>query len=286
MMIPWRNRKGEFSPLKALLFLACLLPGLWISWKLGTNQMGPKPVNAALHETGTWAVRLLLVTLTITPLRAISGQNRLIIVRRMLGLAALSYTLIHFGLYIVDQKFNLITVAREIVLRIYLTIGFLSMAAMIALGVTSTDGMIRKLGGARWNQLHRLMYPLTVLALIHAFMQAKIDVSEEVVMSGIFLILMGVRLCRPRMDLTPFRLFGLAMAGACSAMIVEFFWYALATGVPAMRVLAANFNPDLAPRPALIVALFGLALPLIAWFQSRASRKLQPYASSAIHKNT
>lgn len=274
-MIPWQDRKGEFSPLKATVLVACLLPGLWIGWKLGTNQMGPKPVNAALHETGTWAIRLLLATLAVTPLRLISGQNRLILIRRMLGLAALSYTLIHFGLYIIDQKFDLATVAREIVLRIYLAIGFASTAAMVALGATSTDTMIRKLGAERWNRLHKLIHPLTVLALIHAFMQAKIDVSEEVIMSGVFLMLLGVRWLRHRAPLTLRRLTGVAVAGAAAAMIIEYAWYALATGIPAMRLLMANFDPDLAPRPALVVLLIGLTLPVVAWRRPGDSRPAQ-----------
>ena len=134
--------------------------------------------------------------------------------------------------------------------------------------------------------LRWLIYPLTVLALIHAFIQAKIDVSEEVLMSGIFLLLIGVRWLRHRAPLTPLWLIGLVISTACAAMIVEFAWYALATGLPAMRLLMANFNPDLAPRPALIVLLIGLVLPMVAWVQPRASRAAPPRAKTMMNENS
>ena len=275
---PWNDRKGHLSALKLAVFAACFVPGLWIGYKLGMGQMGPKPITAALHETGSWALRFLLVTLSITPFRLITGQNRLILVRRMLGLTALSYAVIHFALFIVDQKYDLVRVASEIVLRFYLTIGFISLVALIALGVTSTDRSIRAMGALSWNKLHRLIYPLTVLALFHAFLQAKIDVSEEVVLTGIFLALMGVRALNARavrhwVSLRPLVLFMLAVLAALMAILIEFAWYALATGLPATRLFFANFDLDLAPRPGLIVLAIALTMPIAAIVFSSASRQ-------------
>jgi methionine sulfoxide reductase heme-binding subunit len=272
---PWNDRKGAFSPLKAATLLVVILPGLWIALRLGLDQLGAKPITAALHETGTWSIRLLLLTLAISPLRLITGFNRLILIRRMLGVSALVYALIHVGLYVFEQKFAFWRIASEIVLRFYLTIGFVAFLALIALGLTSTDGAIRRLGAPAWNRLHRLVYPLSVLALWHGFLQAKIDVSEDVVMAGVFLALMGVRVARGRLPLGPLTLSGLTLAAMLAAAGIEYAWYALATGVPAGRVFSANFVWALQPRPAIGVGMIALILPLAA-IAMRARSRRQP----------
>jgi methionine sulfoxide reductase heme-binding subunit len=260
----WNDRKGAFSPLKAATLLLICLPGLWVESRLALGLLGSKPITEALHQTGLWSIRLLLVTLAITPLRLITGWNRLILVRRMLGVSVLAYALIHFSLYAVDQKFVLSRIASEIALRFYLTIGFAALLALIALGVTSFDGAIRRMGVAAWNRLHWLVFPLAVLALWHGFLQAKVDVSEDVIMAGVFLALIGVRLVRRPFGLSLPVLTGLAMASPIAAAGLEYAWYALATGVPADRVFAANFMLALQPRPALVVGLIALILPLLA----------------------
>lgn len=270
---PLFDRQRRFSPLKALTLALCLLPGLWIGWRLATGGMGAKPITAALHETGLWSVRLLLLTLLITPLRAMTGQNRLLIIRRMLGVSALAYALIHLGLYVFDLKFDLVKVASEIVLRFYLTIGFLALLAMAAMGATSFDSSIRKLGAERWNRLHSLIYPLALLSLWHGALQSKIDASEHIVMTGLFLALLGARFLRRRGWLTPLALLGLAVVTALGTAAVEYGWYALATRVPADRVLAANLMAELAPRPAHIAGLITLLLPIVAWLTPRFSSR-------------
>ncbi len=269
--LPWNDRKGQFSPLKAITLALILLPGFWVAGKLATGAMGAKPVEAALHETGLWSVRLTLVTLAITPLRVITGQNRLILIRRMLGVSALAYALVHFGFYLFDQKFDLWRVASEIVLRFYLTIGFVALLGLIALGATSTDGMIRRMGAEAWNRLHRLVYPLAILGYWHGALQSKINASEHVVMAGLFLALMGVRALnartiKKRLPMTPATLLGLAGLAMVATAGLETLWYALATGIPAGRVFDANFMPDLMPRPALVVGGIALALPAAALF--------------------
>jgi sulfoxide reductase heme-binding subunit YedZ len=271
--LPWQDRAGRFAPLKALAFFGVLAPGLWISFKFLTGTIGVKPVEAALHETGLWAVRLLLVTLAITPLRLVTGWGKWLQIRRMLGVAALTYTLIHLALYVVQQKYDLIVVAREIVLRFYLTIGFASLAAMIALGLTSTDRALRTMGAERWNRLHQLVYPLTLLAIFHAFLQAKIDVSEEVIQIGVFLVLMAVRLLRKIDALHWLALLALALLSVPIAMGLEALWYGLATGVPWRRIFMANFDLALAPRPAVIVGAMALILPVLALFGARPSAR-------------
>ncbi|MCA1952525.1 MAG: sulfoxide reductase heme-binding subunit YedZ [Hyphomicrobiales bacterium] len=264
-MLPWTDRQGRFAPLKAVVLVAVLLPGLVIAARLMTGGLGAKPVTAALHETGLWSLRLLLVTLAVTPLRLITGWGRVLAVRRMLGVAALGYALVHLGLYVFEQGFDLLRVASEIARRFYLTIGFLSLLAMAALGATSFDSAIRRLGAARWNRLHALIHPLTLLALWHGALQAKIDIFEHAVMTGIFLALISLRLMRRAgVPLDPPRLLALVPVAMAATMALEYLWYALATGVPADRILAANFIEGLQPRPALVVGMLVTSLPVLA----------------------
>lgn len=278
LLAPFYDRQGRFSPLKTSVFVGVLLPAFWLAYQGMNDQLGAKPITAALHETGIWALRLLLAALAITPIRLITRQNRLIAVRRMLGVGALAYALLHFGLYTVQMKLDFGIIAREIALRFYLTIGFVSLLAMMAMGATSTDAAVRRLGSARWGRLHKLVFPLTVLALLHAYIQAKIDVSQEVVMSGIFLALVGVRLLRGRFAFSAVNLSFLALSVALAALAIEYAWYALATGVPAARILAANFDYDLAPRPALLVLMFAASLPILSFafrlYEERATPRL------------
>ncbi|MCA3635357.1 MAG: sulfoxide reductase heme-binding subunit YedZ [Methylobacterium sp.] len=248
-----------------------IAPGLWIGGHGLNGTLGAKPLEVALHETGLWAVRLLLVTLAITPLRLITGWGKLMQLRRMLGVAALAYTLIHLFLYVVQQRYDLVVVVLEIIKRFYLTIGFVALAAMVALGVTSTDGSIRRMGAESWNRLHRLIYPLTVLAIFHAFLQAKINVSEEVVQIGVFVVLMAVRFLHRGRRLNVWSLLALALLAVPLTAGLEALWYGLATGVPWRRILDANLMPALAPRPAVVVGLLALVLPLLAIFRARPS---------------
>jgi methionine sulfoxide reductase heme-binding subunit len=258
------DRQGRFAPLKAAALLLACLPGLWLGYGLMSDTLGPKPIEALLHETGRWSLRLLLVTLAITPFRLITGWGKLLSIRRILGVSALAYLLVHAALYCVDQKFEWLKIGSEIVLRFYLSVGFLALLIMAALGATSFDAAIRRMGAARWNRLHALIYPLAVLALWHAALQAKLKVSEPVVLAGLFVALMLVRLMRGRVGLTVLPLLGLALLSAPITAGIEYAWYALATKIPGERVLGANFLLALAPRPALVTALIVLTLPLAA----------------------
>ncbi|MCA3629755.1 MAG: sulfoxide reductase heme-binding subunit YedZ [Methylobacterium sp.] len=269
--LPWNDRQGRFAPLKALALAGVIAPGLWIGGHGLNGTLGAKPLEVALHETGLWAVRLLLVTLAITPLRLITGWGKLAQLRRMLGVAALAYTLVHLFLYVVQQRYDLVVVVLEIIRRFYLTIGFLALGAMVALGVTSTDGTIRRMGAESWNRLHRLIYPLTALAIFHAFLQAKINVSEEVVQIGVFLVLMAVRVLDKRRWLNAWALLALALLAVPLTAALEALWYGLATGVPWRRILDANLMLALAPRPALVVGMIALSLPLLALLRPRPS---------------
>jgi len=252
---PWTDHKGRLVPLKLATFLALFGPAFWVLWQWSQDDLGPKPVTEALHQTGTWAVYLLLGSLAVTPLRAIVYWPRLIDIRRMVGVAACLYLIGHFALYIYDQKGDMLRVASEIVLRFYLTIGFIGLLGIVALGVTSTDGWVHRLGSMRWSKLHRTIYWLMLLAFIHAFLQSKIDVTNWVMLSGIFFAMMMWRFASRRGQDGYAVLVVIALLACLSTALIEALWYFGKTGVVASRVLAANFDSDLAWRPSQIVLL-------------------------------
>ena len=260
---PWRDRAGRVSGLKLATFLFALAPGLWLAAAYGLDALGPKPITALIHSTGEWAVRFLLLSLAVTPLRRIANYPKLILVRRMLGLTVLAYGVVHLGLYVVDQNFILSKVVSEIVSRFYLTIGFVALLGLTVLGITSTDGMIRRLGKA-WPRLHKTVYVIAVLGLFHYFLQAKIDVSAPVYWTGLFLLLMGWRgMQRFRLPMNAITLFSLAIAASLVTALVEAAWYGVKSGVPASAVLGANLEFYDGLRPAWWVLVTGIALPLL-----------------------
>lgn len=263
-VFPWRDRAGRLSPLKLATFVALFLPAAWILWQWWHGDLLPKQVTEMIHQTGDWAVRLLMLSLFVTPLRRIANWNKLIAVRRMIGIAALAYAVAHLTLYVVDQRFDLARVASEIALRIYLTIGFVALLGLAALGITSTDAMIRRLGGRNWNRLHSLVYGIGALACLHYFMQSKIDATQATLIAGSFLYLMLFRLL-PRCGLavTPWTLLGLALASTLGTVALEGAWYAFGTSAPWLRIMQANLSPQIMIRPAWYVLAAGLALVLV-----------------------
>jgi methionine sulfoxide reductase heme-binding subunit len=270
-LLPWTTRTGELSLLKLAVFIYTLVPMTWLIVQAANGWLGSKPLTEAIHQSGDWAVRFLLMSLAITPLRFVGNWPKLILVRRMLGLTALAYTLLHLTLYIALEAFDLGKVASEIIMRTYLTIGFAALLGLVALGATSTDGMIRRLGALRWNRLHSIVYGLAVLALVHFAMQKKLDISEPALMAGFFLWLMGFRLLRKREWPTgPLMLVGLAVAAWLLTVIVEAGWYATMTGVNAKRILWANLDFEYVIRPAWWVLAAGLAMVVISLIRSRA----------------
>jgi sulfoxide reductase heme-binding subunit YedZ len=257
--MPWRDRTGAFSPFKALVFAALFVPALLLAQAAWEHALGPKPWQVATHDAGTWAIRLLLLSLLVTPARQILRQARIAELRRMVGVACFAYALLHLGLYAGDLGFDLVKVASEIAKRIYLTIGFVALAGLAVLAATSTDAMLRRMGGASWRRLHRLVYPLAGLALVHFTLQSKADVTEPMLMAGLFAWLMGYRLAAPAGGAPGvLALLGLAAAAAGATAAVEFAWYALATGIDPWRVLAANLDVAFGLRPALWVGVAGV----------------------------
>jgi sulfoxide reductase heme-binding subunit YedZ len=272
--VPWRDRQGAFSPFKLAVLVALTLPALWLAWLAAGTALGARPLNEAIHQTGLWGVRILLLSLLVTPLRQLLRQPRVMLVRRMVGVAAMAYILAHLTLYIADQGFDLGKVVSEIVLRFYLTIGFLALVGLVSLGVTSTDGWVKRLGGRRWQALHRIVYGIGVLALVHFVLQTKLDVTEAMLTAGLFLWLMGYRLLAPKGGAPSlWRLALLVPAMAIGTALLEAAWYGLGTGVPFWLVLEANLDIAFGLRPALWVGIVSAAMLLPAlyghWRQSK-----------------
>ncbi len=273
-MLPWNDRAGNLSVLKLIVFLGVLTPGAWIAFQAATGTLGSKPITSAIHQSGDWAVRLLLLSLLVTPLRFIADWPKLILVRRMIGVAAAAYAFAHLLFYVIEQAYDLQKVASEIILRFYLTIGFIGLIGLLVLAATSTDAMIRRLGSSAWNRLHLLTYPIAFIAIWHFFLQTRLDVSQPVLMLGFFVWLMGFRLMRRLgIAVAPLQLAGLALISGVATALLEALWYATRTGVMAARVLAANLDISFGLRPALWVAIAGFALAAIGLVRLRGRRE-------------
>jgi sulfoxide reductase heme-binding subunit YedZ len=200
----------------------------------------------------------------------------------MIGVTALAYASIHFSLYIVDQKFHLLTVASEIVLRFYLTIGFVALSTLIALGVTSTDAAMRRMG-KRWKQLHRLVYPVGVLALLHFFIQTKANVAEPVFVSGLFIWMMLWRLLPVAQRTALWSFYLLVPISAVLTAGVEFAWYGIATRIDPFRILNANWSERFFPRPAHEVAAAALVIAIVVTVRRLLS---QPVSRGPVRVNS
>ena len=179
---------------KPFVFFACLTPAILLGWDAFTGGLGVNPIEDVTHRTGDWALRLLLVTLAVTPLRRVSGWNPIIRFRRMLGLFSFFYAVLHFSTYLVfDHFFDLLLILDDIAERKYVTAGFVGFVLLIPLAVTSTQGWIRRLG-KRWTALHRLVYASAVAGVVHFLWLVKIDVGEPLVYAAVLAILLGARL--------------------------------------------------------------------------------------------
>ena len=263
MTYPWKDYGGRTSPLKLAVFVALFLPGLWVALALSQGWLGARPLNEAIHQIGLWTIRLIFIALAITPLRQILQWQRLILVRRMVGVAAFAYAITHLTLYTASEAFDLVKVATEIALRIYLTIGFIAVLSLAALAATSTDGMVRRLG-RRWQRLHRLVYLIALLAVVHYWMQSKLEIWEPTIMAGIYVWLMGYRLLAKWFSVRgrlPLRwVTALGLVATLVTALGEAAYFRLAYGVDPLRIVAANWSLDTGVRPTVIVLALGLAV--------------------------
>lgn len=287
---PWIGPDNRLSALKLGVFILLFLPGLWIAYKLDQGLLGPRALNQATHEIGQWAIRLIFLSLAITPLRQILRWPELILVRRMIGVAAFAYILSHLFLYTADEKFNIAKVISEIYLRIYLEIGFVALIGLGVLAATSTDAMIARLGGKTWRRLHQAIYVIAILGIIHFYMQSKADVWEPMWMTGLFVWLMAYRLVqwrrKRRGPLAPLWLLAIGVFATAFTAVGEAVYFWIATGVDPLMVLSANLSTFAGVRPAWIVGGVSLAVTIVgagvSWIKKRQVKPVaRPVAAVA-----
>lgn len=276
---PWQEGgAGRFSPFKAVVFALLLLPALWLLWRTAQSDLGPRPFTELILQTGTWGVRILLVSLLVTPLRQILRHGRLALLRRMTGVAAALYLLSHFILYMANHAFVLDKIVTEIAKSNYLIIGLVALTALLLLLATSTDAMLRRLGGRRWQMLHRLVFPAAILGAWHYFLQVKADIFQPLLIIGFLAWLLGYRLWRkwqPQGGALP--VWAVAVLGIFAALLVVaieaayFSWKIGPAVVP--RVLEANLSIDMGLRPGIWVLLAAAGVTLAAGLATIRARR-------------
>ena len=183
--------------LKALVFLLCLVPLAKLALEIfgvAGMSLGANPIEELIHRLGIWGLNFLLITLAVTPLRRLTGKSWLLRFRRMLGLFAFFYVLMHFLTYAgLDQRFDLSVIFEDIAERPFITVGFTAFLLLIPLAATSTNAMMKRLG-RRWQKLHRLVYVIAILGVVHFYWQVKLDTLEALVYAAILAVLLGYRL--------------------------------------------------------------------------------------------
>ena len=183
--------------LKVAVFAACLVPFVRLlleTFGIGGLSLGANPIEELIHRLGKWGLNFLLITLAVTPARRLTGWGWLLRFRRMLGLFAFFYVLMHFLAYAgLDQRFGLAAIVEDIVERPYITVGITALLLLFPLALTSTRGMMRRLGG-RWQKLHRLVYLIGILGVWHFYWQVKLDTLEALIYAGLLAVLLAFRL--------------------------------------------------------------------------------------------
>ncbi|MGH8245892.1 MAG: sulfite oxidase heme-binding subunit YedZ [Gammaproteobacteria bacterium] len=176
------------------LFIAALAPAAWLLFRALTNDLGANPIKEVTHFTGDWTLNFLLITLSITPLRRLTGKNQWVRYRRMLGLFAFFYACMHFLTYLVlDQFFDWPEIWRDVAKRPYITVGFTAFVLLIPMAATSTRRMVQRLG-ANWRRLHSYIYAIGTLGILHYLWLVKADVRVPVIYGVVLLILLTLRL--------------------------------------------------------------------------------------------
>lgn len=185
---------AQIALIKAVVFLICLLPALNLALGWYDDALGANPIETITRASGEWTLRFLLITLAVTPLRRHTGMHWLLRLRRMLGLFAFAYGAAHLTTYLwLDQFFDWQAIANDILERPFITVGFAAFVLLIPLAATSNSFAIRKLGGRRWQSLHRSSYAIAILGVVHFWWLVKADLLEPLVYALILAVLLGLR---------------------------------------------------------------------------------------------
>jgi len=191
---PCQPSGRQIKAIKATLFVLCLVPLTRLAWGAWQDALGANPIEFIQNSLGTWTLNFLLITLTLSPLRKYSGWHWLLRLRRMLGLFAFCYALLHLASYLwLDQFFDWQAIAKDIVKRPFITVGMAAFILLVPLAATSNNAMIRRLGGRRWQQLHRSIYVIAIFGVLHYWWLVKRDVTLPAVYAMLLFLLLLVR---------------------------------------------------------------------------------------------
>ena len=280
----WRDKRGRLSWLRVATLALLLMPLGKALYDADAILHGARPINDLIHRAGFWALVFLGVTLAVTPFRRIVRYGNLVDVRRMLGVGCFCYIAAHLCFYVADQSYDFGKVAYEITHRWYLIIGGTAWLGLAVLAATSTDGMVKRLGGLRWRRLHQLIYAIALLALIHYFQQTKADVTVPTFAAGLFLWLIGYRVLswwRDTSELSSLSLLGLSVVAAALVFAGEAGGIAIAFHVSPWRVLSVAFNINAGIRPGWQVLAAGLAVVALDVVRSYTYRPRRSRAVAA-----
>jgi len=264
LIAPWQDRNGSFSWLKAGTLVLMFAPAIWLLDQIMTEQFGPVPLGGMTYWSGLWATALLMLALAITPALTISRWGQLIIVRRMIGVAALAYTIAHIIIYFALRFWNFASIAHEMATRLSLILASVATIGLLTLGATSLDGAVRRMGARGWQRLHNAIYVITAVALIH-YLLSPDSYPDQYLMSGIFFWLMGWRVLNRHGLGADARALALLAAAAC--LFTVFFqagWTWAYHGDPPAWTLGNNFSLDLGVPPAWKVLALGVLIALAA----------------------
>jgi len=275
----WRDRRGRLSALRIATLALLLLPLAKAALQANEIAHAARPLNELIHRAGFWALVFLGVTLAVTPFRRVLRYGNLIDIRRMLGVGTFCYIATHLALFFADQSYDPGKFIHEISHRVYLIVGATAWLGLAALAATSTDAMVRRLGGMRWRRLHQIIYVIALLALIHYFQQTKADVTVPTFAASLFLWLIAYRLLawwQGSGDLSTLSLLALAVAVSIATFIGEAVGIAIAFHVSPLLVLGTIFDLDAGIRPGWQVLAAGLAVVVVdavmARWKERAMR--------------
>ncbi len=190
-----RPSQTQIGWIKAAVFILCLGPLARLVIGVVTDALGANPIEVIARSTGTWTLTLLMITLAVTPLRQLVGWNWLLRMRRMLGLYAFFYAVLHFITYVwLDQFFDLAAMVKDVIKRPFITVGFTSFLLLIPLAATSTDAMVKRLGAKNWLALHRLVYAVAVGGVVHFWWLVKSDITQPAIYAAVLTVLLGMRM--------------------------------------------------------------------------------------------
>lgn len=281
----WRDRRGRLSPLRAGTLALLLLPLAKALVQANEIAHGARPLNELIHRAGFWALVFLGLTLAVTPFRRVFRYGNLVDIRRMLGVGTFCYIAAHLTLFFADQSYDPGKFIHEISHRVYLIVGATAWVGLAVLAATSTDGMVRRLGGLRWRRLHQIVYAIALLALIHYFQQTKADVTVPTFAASLFLWLIAYRLFawwQETSELSTLSLLALALVVSIMTFAGEAVGIAIAFHVSPMRVLNTIFDFDAGIRPGWQILAAGLAVVAVDAVMGRwKSRTLRTRAVAA-----